>query len=57
MMRNQKIVPHLWFDTEAEQAVDFYKLKILKINCCASPEGVSCNVTFLIISVSGKTFL
>ena len=25
MMRNQKIVPHLWFDTEAEQAVDFYK--------------------------------
>jgi predicted 3-demethylubiquinone-9 3-methyltransferase (glyoxalase superfamily) len=53
MMRNQKIVPHLWFDTEAEQAVDFYK----NVNCCASPEGVSCNVTFLIISVSGKTFL
>ncbi|UQW81688.1 VOC family protein [Staphylococcus edaphicus] len=23
-MYNQKIVPHLWFDTEAEQAVNFY---------------------------------
>ncbi|NWK83353.1 VOC family protein [Staphylococcus sp. GSSP0090] len=23
-MHNQTIVPHLWFDTEAEQAVDFY---------------------------------
>lgn len=24
-MTHQKIVPHLWFDTEAEQAFDFYK--------------------------------
>ncbi|WP_436861805.1 VOC family protein [Staphylococcus caeli] len=23
-MKNQKIVPHLWFDTEAEQAANFY---------------------------------
>lgn len=26
MMRNQKIVPHLWFDTKAEQAIDFIKM-------------------------------
>ncbi|RIM69915.1 VOC family protein, partial [Staphylococcus xylosus] len=24
-MTHQKIVPHLWFDTEAKKAFDFYK--------------------------------
>ncbi|WP_436955481.1 VOC family protein [Staphylococcus sp. AS1337] len=31
-MTHQKIVPHLWFDTEAEKAFDFYKNIFPKTN-------------------------
>jgi predicted 3-demethylubiquinone-9 3-methyltransferase (glyoxalase superfamily) len=43
-------LPHLWFDTEAEQAVDFYK------NVFPETEIIK-KVTLQDISVSGKTFL
>lgn len=56
MMHNQTIVPHLWFDTEAEQAVDFYTnvfpetVIIHKVTLSNTPSGDAQQLIFNIFN-------